>query len=140
MKKHYINYKLLLLNLLPFLGVLTSICFFLFSDSSGLYIGFVFLLLSLSTIIILLYIEPIFFVIDNQGIISVGFFKKISVTWKEIKSIDIRYDPFFKVLFVKDYVLTVHPAFNCPQRFFRIFKCHRTQLLLKQNAPPNMFK
>ena len=140
MKKYCINYKLLLLNLFSFGGVLTSICFFLFSYSSGLYIGFVFLLLSLSTTIILLYIEPIVFVIDNQEIISVGFFKKYSVTWKEIESIDISYDPLFKVLFVKDYVLTVRTTFDCPQRFFRIFKCHRTQLLLKQNAPPNMFK
>lgn len=140
MKKYCINYKLFLLELLPFLGALTSTCFFLFSYGSGVYIGFVFLLLSLSNMIILLYIEPILFVIDNQGIMSVGFFKKLSVTWKEIKSIEVRYDPFFKVLFVKDYVLTAHIAFNCPRRFFRVLKCHKTQLLLKQNAPTNILK
>lgn len=140
MKKYFFNYKLLFLELLPILGILTSVCFFLFSNSSGLYVGFVFLLLSLSTMIILLYIEPFFFKIDAKGITSIGIFKKHSVTWKEIKSIDEKYDPFFKVLFIRDYVLTVHNSFRCPRRFFRIVKCHKTQLLLNLNAPVNMFK
>jgi hypothetical protein len=105
-----------------------------------LYIGFVFLLLSLSTMTILLCIEPIFFIIEAKGIMSRGIFKKYSVTWKEIKSIDVKYDPFFRALFIRDYVLTVHNSFRCPRRFFRIIKCRKTQLLLKQNAPINIFK
>ena len=134
MKKYCLNYKLLFLMMLPLLCIFVSVCFLLFSYNAGLYVGILILFLSLLTITVLLLVEPVFFIINSQGITLIGTFKKYWVAWKQIDCICVKYDPIFNFLFIKDYVLITDNSFQCPHRFLRIIKCDKTQVLMNRYA------
>ena len=115
-----------------------SVCLFFLTGNEGLYVGIVFLLFSLLTITTFLFVEPVFIIINSQGITAVGAFKRYCVEWKQIEHINVKYDPFFSVLDVRDYVLIVRYSFRFPYRFLRIVRCCKTQVLMKQYAPVHL--
>lgn len=134
MKKYSINYKLLALLMLPALGTIFSVCFLLLTPRVGIYVGGTFLLLSLLAAIILLIVEPMFYIMNPKAIIVIGVFKRYSISWEQVKCIHVKYDPFFNLLFVKDYVLIVDNSLKCSHRFLRIVKSGKTQMLINQYA------
>ncbi len=134
MKKYCLNYKLLVLMILPALGSIFSVCFLLFTPSVGTYLCGAFLFPSLLVSTILVIVEPIFYVMNPKAITVRGAFKRYCISWEQIKCIHEKYDPFFNFLFVKDYVLIVNNSLKCSHRFLRIVKCRRTQKLINQYA------
>lgn len=132
MKKFYSNYKFLILMILPVMGIIFSVFFLLFSTGSGIYVGISILFLSLLTIIILAIVEPVLYIINSKAITTIGIFKRCDIFWKQVKCIDVKYDPFFDLLFIKDYVLVLDNRSNCPHRFLRIVKSGKTQVLINQ--------
>ena len=134
MKKYCLNYKLLVLMILPALGTIFSVCFLLLTPSVGTYVGGAFLPLSLLATTILVIVEPMFYIMNPKAIIAIGVLKRYCISWEQVKCIRVKYDPFFNFLFVKDYVLIVDNSLRCSHRFLRIVKCGKTQMLINQYA------
>ena len=135
MENRIFNFKWLLLLLVPVLGIAVSVCFLVFSQKAGIYMGLALLLISLIAIAAWLFVEPVTFIVDAQGITSVGVFKRCFTAWKQIAGIQVCYDPVFYALFIKDYVFSTDGSCVCPYRFLRIVNCGKTRALLRRYAP-----
>lgn len=97
--------------------------------------GLALLLISLIAIAAWLFVEPVTFIVDAQGITSVGVFKRCFTAWKQITGIQVCYDPVFRTLFIKDYVFSTDGSCAHPYRFLRVVICRKTRALLRRYAP-----
>ena len=129
MKDKCLNYKFILLMLFPLTGIILSVLLLYLMPPNWLSI--LYLVLSLVCLSGLLYSEPIVYVITENDITVICAFKQYSFLFEEIQQIALKYDTFFELLFVKDYVLILDIQTKIPERCRRILKCVKTKKLIE---------
>lgn len=134
MKNYCFNYKFLLLIFLPICGAVAGVCTLIFAGESIL-IGVLFLVISLFALIALLINEPIYYIINNNGISIYSCVMAKSYAWKEILPIDVAYDPIFTFLFIKNYIIHDNKNHDRVERMNFIVKCRKTTKLLNLFCP-----
>lgn len=131
MKNKCVNYGVWLIIAWPLLGILFSLGL-LFASVLGAVILF---LLCVIVIVIYVMIEPTSYVIDEKGLTIVCRFKKTFLPWNEVSKIEPHYDPIFRMLFIKHYVIYRKNCGKLPKRKECIIKTNKTTRLLKAYFP-----
>ncbi len=129
--KKIISYKFILLILCPLMSVILS-AIFLCMIPHNVFLLFVFAI-SLLCIGLLLYFEPVYYIINENEIKVICVFKQYRFLHKEIKQILLKFDAFFEFLFIKDYVLNIDMGTKIPERCKRIVKCAKTKKLIEEH-------
>lgn len=130
MNNKCLNYKFILLMSFPLTGIILSVVFWHLIPYNGL--SLLVLVFSLLCFSILLYFEPIAYIITENNIKIVCAFKQYCFLFQEIQQIALRYDTIFELLFVKDYVLILDVQTKIPERCRRILKCANTKILIEE--------
>lgn len=127
-----LNYRFFLLMLPFLLALILSVILGCYLPIDGIWLS---LFLCLFSILVLLNIccnEPVFYVIDKNGITVACVFKRYLINWRDIKHIQQYSDARFKHLFIKDYVLHLKNARGIPHRCMCIMKYTKTTTLIKR--------
>lgn len=132
MNNRCFNLKFFLLIIISVIGLIVSSGFLLFADKAGLVIGVLFFILCTAFIISLLIYEPIYYIIDENGLKICSCFKQNVYAWRDIISISLVYDILFDFLFIKDYVIHHKGNYKYVRRMERIFKCKKSTELIRR--------
>ena len=124
------NYKFFLLLLFPLAGVMIS-TILLISTSISFFLSFGMCLISSVLFIELVFLEPVYYTINAKGVEVVCVFKRYYFAWKQIKSVELRFDVFFEFLFVKDYIIISDTSSGTVKRYERIMKYTKTNKLME---------
>lgn len=132
MKGKCFNYKFLILMFFPLIGIFLAICFLLFTPTVGLWIFLFIVIISLLDIMVLLFLEPLFYIIDQGKIKIICAFKEYCFLYNQVEYIELHYDIVFEYLFIKDYIVVSNVKTKIPKRCERIFKYGKTKELIKK--------
>lgn len=124
-----LNYKFFLLLGLPFVGTILGIIM-LVCDVN--YLALFIELIAICGVIAITIIEPVYYIISENGIKICRCFQQHYFPWKEISCIKIYYDVSFRILFIKDYVIYTKTPQGIPKRHERIFKYSKTKKLIEK--------
>ena len=138
MDRNCINFKFPCMLIIPVFGIIIGLCFILFGEAFGTFIGISLIVLPMIIFVALMYQEPVYYVIDEHEVRIVCVFRQYSLKWNQIHSIDIQYDYMFEFFAIKDYVIVLQDRIMGPKRFDRILKNAKTTRLLEAYAKEKM--
>lgn len=132
MDHRVVNFKFYLLMALVIPVFVLSVSLVCFSYGFARLLGIILIVLSLSYCMIILSLEPLYYIIDESGIFIRLVFSEKNYMWKEIASMNEVYDAVFGSLFVKDYIIHKKNNFKEVRRNERIVKCKKSTALIKK--------
>ena len=138
MDRNCINYKFPFMLIIPVFGIIMGLCFIVFGEGFGTFIGVFLILLSTIIIVALMYQEPVYYAIDEHEVRIVCVFRQYRLKWNQIQDIDIQYDYMFEFFPIKDYIVVLQDRPMGPKRFDRILKNAKTTRLLESYAKEKM--
>ena len=131
MKNKCVNYGFWMIIALPILGILFSLGLLY----ASILWAIILFLLCASMIVTYVLIEPTSYIIDEKGVTIICGFKRAVLSWNAVTKIEIYYDPMFRLLFMKHYVLYQRNCKRPPKRKECIIKTKKTTKLLKAYYP-----
>ena len=132
MKNKFLNYKFFLQISCVMLGLALSVLWLLCGSGDAILLGIFFLIVYVSAGVAFLICEPIYYVIDEDGIWISTLFQKEMYRWNDITSIAVGYDAMFKFLFIKDYIIHTKRPSRYVKRKECIVKCKASTCLISQ--------
>ena len=135
MENRCVNFRLILL-LCMFIPALMLTGFLLYSaliavSADGICLFAVLFALSLASLAVCLMLEPVYYIINNDGALICSFFRKESYAWRDIMYVQTTYDHIFRFLFHTNYTLVCKKE-DKHHRMNSILKCKKATELLKQ--------
>lgn len=140
MEEKCFNYIFPCLLVCPVPGILLGCAFIAFSGEIGMVLAIFPLLLSTVFVVILLFTEPIFYVISKNGITTVCAFRKHHWQWNQIRAIELKSEYIFKWIDFQDYIIIPHKETTNTKRYERIVKCRKTTQLMEIYAESKIFE
>ena len=131
MKGKCFNYRFFMLLLFPFVGTTLSIILLILLRELVFYVAFGVGLISIVFFIELVFLEPVYYIINKNGIKVFCGFKQYYFPWDQIDHIELHYDVFLEFLFIKDYVLVSKTPSKTVKRYERILEYTKTNKLIE---------